>query len=224
MATFTNSTLFFAAGVQTGLTVQSGGAATATGTTFHTADVTTVAISVEEGGKFNVAGSRLVGADGAGATPFACDGAWPACTEAHDGPAAMDGPAAVSAAASLVCETSTGACRSDFCANLPDWCNGHGTCANTSACTCAATTYDNVPYEDDGEPRRKYIAAWTGARCGTPPDAGGRECCSTHGCDDERFSSHSQCVSNDCTRVDIAKYVTDCDSACDSACGCASAC
>jgi hypothetical protein len=65
-ATFTGTSLSFAAGVGTGLDVQTGATATATGTTFQAAEETTVAVSVEEGGTFTVESSRLAGADGAG--------------------------------------------------------------------------------------------------------------------------------------------------------------
>jgi hypothetical protein len=68
-ATITTSSRSFATGVPVGLTVQNTritGVVTATGTTFQAADDATVAVSVEEGGQFNVESSQLVGADGAG--------------------------------------------------------------------------------------------------------------------------------------------------------------
>ena len=65
-ATLTGGSLSFAAGVQTGLTVQEGGAATATRATFQTAEDTTVAVRVPVGGSFASVDSQLVGADGAG--------------------------------------------------------------------------------------------------------------------------------------------------------------
>jgi hypothetical protein len=71
-ATFTGGSLSFAAGVGTGLTVQQGGAATATGTTFTVAEDATVAVSIKEEGHFEV-DSQLVGADGA-ASPMPCGG------------------------------------------------------------------------------------------------------------------------------------------------------
>jgi hypothetical protein len=68
----THSSISFGAGAGTGLDVQEGGAATATGTTFTVADDTTVAWRVPEGYTFAATGSQLIGADG-GAAPL-----WPA--------------------------------------------------------------------------------------------------------------------------------------------------
>ena len=59
----TDSSVSCAAGVRTGLAVQQGGTATATGSAFRAADGAT-AVAIREGGHFEVADSQLVDADG----------------------------------------------------------------------------------------------------------------------------------------------------------------
>ena len=68
-ATFMGGSLSFAAGVLIGIDVQQGGAATATGTTFQTADDATVAVRVPVGGSFASVDSQLVDTYG-GSTPM----------------------------------------------------------------------------------------------------------------------------------------------------------
>ena len=60
------------------LTVESGGAATATATTFRSTAGDITAVSISEGGSMMVGESQLIKADGS-ADPFPCDGMLPDC-------------------------------------------------------------------------------------------------------------------------------------------------
>eukprot|EP01051_Picozoa_sp_SAG22_P013146 SAG22_NODE_1443_length_4412_cov_46.750058_3_plen_792_part_00 len=93
------------------LTIESGGAATVTATTFRSSDGDITAVAVAAGGSLTVGGSRLVGADGR-VDPFPCDGTVPTCVGVHTGSVTVDGPAVVNTAAPLVCDAVSGECES----------------------------------------------------------------------------------------------------------------
>eukprot|EP01052_Picozoa_sp_SAG31_P005162 SAG31_NODE_223_length_19859_cov_14.949899_9_plen_1578_part_00 len=93
------------------LTIESGGMATVSGTTFRSTAGDITVVSVAEGGSLTVGGSQLVGADES-ANPFPCDGTLPDCAGQHDGPVVVEGRAAVNMAAPLVCDVETGECLS----------------------------------------------------------------------------------------------------------------
>jgi hypothetical protein len=140
----TDTTISFAAGVGTGVTVADGATATATGATFHsTGDAlptaapwtVQVSVSVEDGGVFTVAGSKLVAADG-GASPMPCDGKGAVCAGEHAGAVEVAGPAAVRKGAPLVCDAETGACVGDVCAVVD--CGAQGSCVSPlGTCACS---------------------------------------------------------------------------------------
>jgi hypothetical protein len=119
------------------LTVESGGAATVTATTFRSTAGDITAVSVAEGARMTVGGSRLVKVAGS-ADPFPCTGVLPDCAGEHAGSVVVEGPSAINMAAPLVCDAETGECVSDLCFVVD--CGEHGTCVSPlGTCMCAPT-------------------------------------------------------------------------------------
>eukprot|EP01050_Picozoa_sp_SAG11_P016529 SAG11_NODE_2265_length_3604_cov_1.956646_2_plen_673_part_00 len=138
-----DSTLSFPASVHTGLTVQSGGAATATSTTFQsTGDalptvapwIVQVLVSVEEGGAFTVADSQLMAADNS-TTPMPCDGTGATCDAPRVGTVEVVGPAKMRKGVPLVCDAGSEECGGDLCAVVD--CGVGGSCVSPlGTCAC----------------------------------------------------------------------------------------
>eukprot|EP01052_Picozoa_sp_SAG31_P022981 SAG31_NODE_1859_length_7052_cov_4.965051_1_plen_1196_part_00 len=138
-----DSTLSFPASVHTGLTVQSGGAATATSTTFQsTGDalptvapwIVQVLVSVEEGGAFTVADSQLVAADNS-TSPMPCDGTGAMCDAPHVGTVEVVRPTKMRKGVPLVCDVDSAQCVGDMCAVVD--CGVGGSCVSPlGTCAC----------------------------------------------------------------------------------------
>ena len=126
------------------LTVNAGGTATVTATTFRSTAGDITAVSVSEGGSLTVGGSRLVGMDGS-ADPLPCNGVLPECAGEHDGSVVVEGMAAATLASPLVCDVATGECLADVCLGRGDVCAEDGpawiagsTCVD-AVCVCTST-------------------------------------------------------------------------------------
>eukprot|EP01051_Picozoa_sp_SAG22_P003870 SAG22_NODE_196_length_15552_cov_971.604543_2_plen_907_part_00 len=141
------------------LTIESGGTATVTETTFRTTAGDITVASISEGASLTVGASQLVGVDGS-ADPFPCDGTLPDCAGVHAGSVVVEGRAAITLASPLVCDLETGECLADVCLARGDVCVEAG-----STWSSGSTCVDAVCVCVDGF--SPAVVQWAAASDGT---------------------------------------------------------